>query len=147
MRGRMQCVAAREPEDVFDFLADLRNERSWNPRVVAIDKASPGPIGQGTTFLGRYRALGPLETQLTEYDRPHRLAFRSHGPRMVIAGAFSLERVRDGTEVELTAVFDPQGPLRLLSPLLALLMGRQNKAAARRLTGALAASVRTDGSG
>ena len=147
MRGRMQCVAAREPEEVFDFLADLRNERSWNPRVVAIDKTSSGPIGQGTTFRGRYRGLGPLETELTEYDRPRRLAFRSRGPRMAITGAFSLRRAGDGTEVELTAVFEPQGLLRLLSPLLALVMGKQNEAATIRLTRALAAPVRPHGGG
>ena len=142
MRGRMRFIAAREPEEVFDFLADLRNERSWNPRVVAIDKTSSGPIGRGTTFHGRYRGLGPLETELTEYDRPRRLAFRSRGPRMGITGAFSLRRAGDGTEVELDAVFQPHGLLRLLSPLLAPVMGKQNEAAAMRLTRALAAPVR-----
>jgi hypothetical protein len=40
MTGRLTCTVQRAPDDVFDFLADIRNERAWNPRVIRLDKTS-----------------------------------------------------------------------------------------------------------
>ena len=42
----------REPEVVFDYFADLRNEPTYNGQVSAIRKTSDGPIGLNTTFEG-----------------------------------------------------------------------------------------------
>jgi uncharacterized protein YndB with AHSA1/START domain len=33
------------PENVFDMLADLRNDRQWNSRVSRAELRSPEPIG------------------------------------------------------------------------------------------------------
>jgi hypothetical protein len=37
-------------EEVFDFVADERNEPRYNPRIRRAEKLSPGPIGGGTRF-------------------------------------------------------------------------------------------------
>jgi hypothetical protein len=60
MKGSWQIVVHRPIADVFDFLADIRNETAWNPRVIHIDQVSAGPIGRDTVFRGRYQALGTL---------------------------------------------------------------------------------------
>ena len=133
MKGEMNCVVNRPVEEVFDFLADVRNEAGWNPRGVRIDKTSEGPIGAGTTFYGLYKGIGPLHTDLVEYKRPGRLSFRSSGPRMRIAGTFVLSTVQGKSRVALNADLEPQGYFRLLAPLMAPLINRQNAAAATRL--------------
>ena len=138
MRGGLHCHIDRHPADVFEFLADLRNERKWNPRVVEIQKTSPGPIRAGATFRGTYKGPGVLETELLDHDPPHRLSFRSRGPRMTIEGAFRLRPRGSGTDVDLDAVFRPHGPFRALTPVMAVVMKRQNEAAGRRLVKALA---------
>lgn len=137
MNGELKCVVNRPVEVVFDFLADIRNEAAWNPRVVRIDKASDGPIGAGTTFHGLYTGIGPLHTELVEYERPRQLSFRSSGPRMRIAGTFVLSAVQGKSNVALSADLEPQGPFRFIAPLMAPLIKRQNAAAATRLKQAL----------
>jgi hypothetical protein len=137
MRGSLHAVVRRPAEEVFDFLADIRNEVAWNPRVLGIEKSAPGPIGQGTTFDGRYQGLGALRTELVEYERPRRLAFRSHGPRMRIDGAFVLSPADGGTAIDLEAELAPRGVFALIAPVMGPVIRRQNAAAAVRLRQAL----------
>jgi polyketide cyclase/dehydrase/lipid transport protein len=124
-------------EDIFDFLADIRNETAWNPRAVRIEKTSAGPIGAGATFRGLYQGLGVLETQLVEFERPTRISFRGKGSRMSVAGTFVLTPIAGGTMVTLTADLEPRGPFRIAAPLMAQLIRRQNTTAAERLQRAL----------
>jgi hypothetical protein len=44
---------ARPPAEVFDFLADPRNEPAYNPLILSARKLTPGPIGPGTRFVQR----------------------------------------------------------------------------------------------
>ncbi len=74
-RGRMahiegEILIGRSVEDVFDFVADERNEPRYNPRMLRAEKISPGPIGAGT----RFRAEMSRETSASrDDDRAHRV--------------------------------------------------------------------------
>ena len=48
-----ELVINRPVEEVFDFIADERNEPRYNPRMLCADKLSPGPIGLGTRLAPR----------------------------------------------------------------------------------------------
>ncbi len=137
MQGELSTVVDRPVADVFDFLADIRNEAAWNPRVVRIEKTSDGPVGAGTTFRGVYRGLGRLDTQLTAFERPARFSFRSSGPRMGITGTFLLTASAGRTRIALRAELAPRGLFKLLAPLMGPVLTRQNAAAAVRLQRAL----------
>ena len=57
-----EIVINRPVEDVFDFVADERNEPRYNPRMRSAEQSSEGPIGSGLGFepslrrwVGRYR--------------------------------------------------------------------------------------------
>lgn len=41
----------RSPEDVFDYLVDLRHELEWNPDTQSMEKITEGSIGVGTKYL------------------------------------------------------------------------------------------------
>ena len=44
-------ILIRRPvEDVFDFVADERNEPAYNPQIGSVEKVTPGPIGVGTAW-------------------------------------------------------------------------------------------------
>lgn len=137
MKGELRTVVNRPLEEVFDFLADIRNETAWNPRVVMIEKTSEGPIGSGTTFHGVYQGLGVLDTRLVDVERPTRFSFHSTGPRMGITGTFRLAAQGASTGIALDATFKPQGVFLLLAPLMSPLLARQNAAAGERLKQAL----------
>jgi hypothetical protein len=137
MKGRLHAVVRRPAEEVFDFLADIRNEAAWNPRIQRIEKTSSGPVGPGAAFEGQYQGLGALRTELVVYERPRRLSFRSLGPRMRLAGTFLLAPTAGGTEIALEASLEPRGLFALLAPLMGPVIQRQNAAAAVRLQRAL----------
>jgi Polyketide cyclase / dehydrase and lipid transport len=52
-----RTTVARSPEEVFDFLVDLRNAPQWEPNCQEVVKTSDGPIGKGTTFRAK-KGLG-----------------------------------------------------------------------------------------
>jgi uncharacterized protein YndB with AHSA1/START domain len=77
---RGEVLIRRPVEEVFDFVADERNEPTYNPNMVSAAMITDGSIGVGTRFsatvrTGR-RALG-MEIEYTAFDRPHRLASTS----------------------------------------------------------------------
>lgn len=83
-------ILIRRPvEEVFDFVADERNERAYNPQMRSVEKAAPGPIGVGTlshvvAISGR-RAT-PFELEVTEYTRPSRLESMTRWPPQTSLG-------------------------------------------------------------
>jgi carbon monoxide dehydrogenase subunit G len=137
MRAELEMMTKRSPEEAFDFLADIRNENSWNPRALHIEKTSSGPIGAGTTFTGRYRALATLTTELTDYERPSRFSFRTRGKHLRMDGTFHFDEVDGSTRVRFSVEMQPRGLLRLLSPLMSPMVRRQNAAAAASMARAL----------
>jgi Polyketide cyclase / dehydrase and lipid transport len=70
-------VIKRPVAEVFDFVADERNEPRYNPGIRRVEKLSPGPIGRGTRFRAEAvtlrRTVG-MTIQYTVYERPRRLA-------------------------------------------------------------------------
>ena len=116
----------RSPEEVFDYLVDLRNELEWNPDAQSMEKLTDGAISVGTKFLAKWKQSQLVEVECTRFDRPH-------GWRYVNGG--SLSAVLDttitpqGTGSHLTVRFDvrPNGMLKLLFPLLFQMLKRTEK--------------------
>ena len=104
------------PENVFDTLADLRNDTQWNSRVSRAELLIPEPIGLGS----RYAIVNggtPYDVTITTYDRPSRLVLEASGkPDLTIACA--LTRRGEDTELESDFDFRPRGFLKVLFPLL-----------------------------
>jgi hypothetical protein len=45
-------------DDVFDMVADERNEPRYNPRIVRAEKVSEGPVGRGARFVAEPKSMG-----------------------------------------------------------------------------------------
>ena len=61
-------------EQVFDTVADSRNEPSFNPAMTDVELLTTAPIGLGTRFLAHMgRADMEMVVLLTEFERAHRL--------------------------------------------------------------------------
>ena len=66
-------VIKRPVDEVFDFVADERNEPRYNPGIRRAEKLSPGPIGCGTRFRAEAVTLGRrvgMTIRYTAYERP-----------------------------------------------------------------------------
>ena len=108
----------RPADEVFDFLADVRNEERWNPNVVRIQSESAGPLSVGDTFEGVYRRGGRMRFELVEATRPSRLVFRGGGRQMTLVATLELERDGSATRVRMKGEMEPRGPMKLLAPLM-----------------------------
>lgn len=60
-------------DEVFDPVADERNEPRYNPRIVRAEKVSEGPVGRGSRFVAEPKNMGlrgQMALDVLEYDRP-----------------------------------------------------------------------------
>jgi hypothetical protein len=68
-----EIVIKRPVEEVFDFVADERNEPRYNPYMRRAELISTGPIGLGTRFRAEMSRMGratEMITEFTGYERP-----------------------------------------------------------------------------
>lgn len=104
---------AAPPETVFDFIDHWPNAMRYLKRMVRWEPVDPSNTGVGGVFhvavqAGPTRLNGRLE--VTEHDRPNRIAFRSlDGPR--VDGSWTLTPADGGTRVVLESYYEPPGGL------------------------------------
>jgi uncharacterized protein YndB with AHSA1/START domain len=125
-----EIVIDRPVEEVFDFVADERNEPRYNPRMRRVEKLSTGPIGVGTRFRAETTSTGrivPMVIEFTGYDRPRRLASTTHMSSMNLQGALTFDSVSGGTRMRWAWDVEPRGLLKLMRPLVALMGRRQEQ--------------------
>lgn len=119
-RVRGSIEISRPVDEVFDIVADQRNEVSYNPDMAASVKLTDDPIAAGTRFhatMGRRRPL-EMTTEYTAYDPPHRLASRSVMSGAVAEGEVSLEPTPAGTRLSWDWQVSVRGPGRIAGPLV-----------------------------
>ena len=118
----------RPIEDVFDFVADERNEPRYNSRMRKAEKTTDGPIGVGTRFRAEIMSWGnPTEiiTEFTGYERPLRLESTSRVSFMDVRGAVTFEATPAGTRMRWSWDIQAQGCLKYMGPLVSFLGRRQ----------------------
>ncbi|HEX2503703.1 MAG TPA: SRPBCC family protein [Miltoncostaeaceae bacterium] len=111
----------RPVDEVFEVVADARNEPRYNPRMRRAEKLSPGPIAVGTRFRSELVAMGrPVEaiTEITGYDPPRRLASTSRLPTMEVWGSLTFDLIPGGTRLRWSWDLRPRGALKLMGPAL-----------------------------
>ena len=126
-----EITIERPVEEVFDFVADERNEPRYNPNMRRSEKITEGPIGVGTRFRAEIVIGGrPIEmiVEFTSYDRPRRLASFSTLSSMQIRGSLSFEAVPQGTRMRRSWRVQPRGFLRLITPIATFIGRRQERA-------------------
>ena len=121
---QVSMTLTQSPEEAFDFLSDLPNEPAWNPECLSVEKTSPGPVGVGTTYVGRMRGVGRVDTELVTHDRPR--AFSTSERSRAASGTFEFQFVPEdgGTRVDVSMRLTPRGPMRLLEPLVRRMAGK-----------------------
>ena len=125
-----KIVINRPAVDVFDFVADERNEPRYNPRMRDAEQISEGPIGSGTRFRTELETMGrtvPMIVEFTGYERPRRLASVTRSSMMATEGALTFESVPGGTRMRWSWDVRPRGALRLMAPLVGVIGRRQEQ--------------------
>lgn len=129
-RVRGSLDIARPVDEVFDFVADQRNEPSFNPKMTASTKLTDGLIGVGTRFgatvLSRGKPL-PVTIEYTGFDRPHRIVSRSVMAGATAQGHVQCDPTPRGTRFSWDWTVTVAGPGRFAGPLIGVIGRRQER--------------------
>jgi uncharacterized protein YndB with AHSA1/START domain len=138
-----EILIERPVEEVFDFVADERNEPRYNRRMSAAELLTPEPIGTGSRFhaeMETMRRTVDMTVEFTRFDRPRLLALTSQsvtrggrGRPMVVGGSLTFDPVAKGTRMRWAWQVETPGPMKLLRPII-VWMGRRQE---RRIWSAL----------
>ena len=123
-----QILIDRSVEEVFDFVADERNEPRYNPQMRLVEKISDGPIGLGTQYRAEVVSGGravPMVIVFTGYERPRRLASTTRLSNMDIRYTLTFEPASNGTRMRWVGDLEPKGVLRLMAPFVGWMGRRQ----------------------
>jgi uncharacterized protein YndB with AHSA1/START domain len=125
-----EIVIHRPVEEVFDFVADERNEPRYNPHMTRVEQTSDGPIGVGSRFRADITSMGRSFEMLVEYtgfERPQRLASSTHMSSMDTQGDLTFDPVPGGTLMRWSWEVEPRGVFRVMMPLVARMGRRQEQ--------------------
>jgi hypothetical protein len=89
-----EILIDRPVDEVFDIVADERNEPRYNSRILRVHKVTPGPIGLGTRFQAETTAMGRtagIAIEYTAYQRPRRLGSSIRMAAADIKGALTFD--------------------------------------------------------
>jgi uncharacterized protein YndB with AHSA1/START domain len=125
IEARGRTAIRRSIEDVFDYLADPRNEPRWLPGAKSVTMTSEGEVGPGSRFVGEYARAGRVELELVEFERPLRVTFRVDSKIVRFDDAVELEPAEGQTRLQAHMTAHPKGLMRLVEPLMARSMRSQ----------------------
>jgi len=131
--AQVRIFIRREPNVVFDFFADLRNEPRYNQQVSGIRKTSPGPIDRDTTFAGQHLGIGPVTWRLSEYERPNHVVVEGRVGEGVYRWRSDFEAAAGGTWMTGRMEWQPPARWRFLRPLLAPILAWNARRSFRRM--------------
>ena len=118
-----EVTIAAPVDEVFDLVADERNEPRYNPRIVRAEKVGDAPIGKGTRFVAEPKGMGAkgaMTMQVLDYERPHRLRTSVRSSYMRVDGTLTFNEVDGGTRLRWDWDMGLLGPMRVLAPALAV---------------------------
>ena len=131
MRLEQTFTVARPPEAVFDFVTDPANLATWQTSKTEVEQLTPGPPGPGTRFRERTKPRVGKEfeqvVEFTGFERPRLLHTHIVEGPLPVDGTWTFEPDGAGTRVRFVAAGDLPGPMKLLSPVIARLVGREFK--------------------
>lgn len=114
-------------DEVFDLVADERNEPAYNPRIVRAEMVEEGPVRKGSRFVAEPKGMGSrgeMTLEILEYDRPHRLRNVVRSSYMRVEGTVTFDQLSGATRLRWDWDMSLLGPMRLLTPALALVGSR-----------------------
>jgi uncharacterized protein YndB with AHSA1/START domain len=123
-------VISRPIADVFAYVANFENHPQWEKNFRQVRRLSAGDDGVGTKYECVFKVPGQQVTatlEITGYEPERRIGFRADKPAMAKpVGEILFAPEGAGTRVTLRPRPEIGGPMRLIAPLMAGYIRRNN---------------------
>jgi uncharacterized membrane protein len=124
-------VINRPIEEVFAFVANFENHPKWETNFQKVKLLASIPTGVGTTYQCELKLPGQTATskfEISEYEVNKKIAFEAEaaGPAKP-NGSFLFEPAAGGTKITLVPRPEFRGILKLLEPMMAGYVRKQNQ--------------------
>ena len=118
--------------DVFAFVANFENHPKWEMNFQKVKLLSSTPSGVGTTYQCELKLPGQQSAtskfEITEYEPEKKIAFQGEAAGPAIPkGSFLFEPVAGGTKLTLVPRPEFRGFFKLLEPMMAGYVRKQNE--------------------
>jgi uncharacterized protein YndB with AHSA1/START domain len=127
---------ARPPTRVFEFITDATNTPKVAPSVQRSVKLTDGPPKVGTRYR-ETRLMGGkeqhAELEVSEYAAPQRYAMRNVTDGIETVYRYTFQPEREGTRIDLVCEIEAAGIKKLMLPLVAFILKREDGAHLQRV--------------
>jgi len=140
VKSAESVVVDRTPDEVYRYVADLRNEPNWHVDVASVPaETDPLPV-VGKTYALKFKPfMGKTEGTFTvvEVEPGARVVYRADFAGLRPRITYIVEPVGEGTRFTRSVEMRPTGLKMLMAPMMALMVPRRNKAFVANLKRAL----------
>jgi carbon monoxide dehydrogenase subunit G len=128
MKVQRTISIARPPAEVFDYIADVRNDPAWHTDVLEV-RSSSDVVGMGTVFTVKVKpSMGVSEGTMTvsRFDPGRLIGFDGRMGKMRPTVTNICEPDAQGTLVTRRVEMEPPGIMRLMTPMMQRMIGKHN---------------------
>lgn len=126
----------RSPEAVFDVLADPTRATAFLENITKSEKLTSGPIAVGTVFR-ETRLMGNKEATadllVTAYEPHSYVGISSEAEGIKVVYNYRVSSEGDGSRVTWTCELDADGLRRMMLPIVASIMKKEDGAHLQKL--------------
>lgn len=137
-------IAGKTPEEVFDFTTDPASATRVTSNVRSLELVTPAPMQAGSR-LREVRVVNgkeaTAELEVRAYERPSRYVVGVFQEGIDVEYTFVCRPEAGGTRVDLSCTVEGRGLKRVMAPLVAGLMKREDGDHLERLKAAMTGSL------
>lgn len=120
----------RTVDEVWAFVTDLTNDPAWHTDILEATKTSVGPIGTGTVWHARFKpAMGISEgdMRVVTFEPNRRQVVKGDIGPMHPTLTYLIEPSEGGTTFTRHVQISVSGWMKIMSPIMAMMLPKQNK--------------------
>jgi uncharacterized protein YndB with AHSA1/START domain len=140
IKSAESVAVARPPDEVFRYVADLRNEPNWHVDVASVPPDTDLVPIVGKSYPLKFKPfMGKTDGVFTavEVEPGARVVYRADFAGLQPLITYTVEREGGGTKFTRTVEMRPNGLKILMTPMMAIMVPRHNKTFVRNLKQAL----------
>ena len=140
VRSAESVTVARAPEEVFRFIADLRNEPSWHVDIASVPPETDAIPVVGKTYALKFKPfMGKTDGTFTalKVESGTCVVYRADFAGLQPEITYTVEPADEGARFTRTVDMKPGGFRLLMTPMMAYMVPRRNKVFVQNLKRAL----------